>query len=466
MDIEACTVPTGSSITDVMQAIDRASTGLAVVVDSSGTLTGVVSDGDLRRALVAGAGLDDAVDRYMVREVLVLPEGFSPGQRDALFEQPAFSTRAPRWIPLVDAEGRPRNLVRSAEIATASSVGLSLGRAAEHRPALVTVLGGAGYIGSVLVRQLLAEGYRVRVVDRLFYGRASVDELVHHPRFELVEADVRSLSSLVPALVDSDAVVHLAELVGDPLCAHNPLMTFEINYLATASIALACHYLQINRFVYVSSCSVYGASPEPETILTEDSPLRPVSLYAKLKIESERSIRQLTHGGFSPVILRLGTVFGLSYRPRFDLVVNTFTAQAIHDGSIVVFGGDQWRPHIHVSDVAGAIRRCLRLPLEVVGGQTFNLVAENLTVDELANLVADEVPTATVTRSATVVDRRNYRVSADKARRMLGFSPERTVRDGIREIAAALRAGVIANHTDPRYSNIRAFTAAEMGAAL
>ncbi|MCS6801256.1 MAG: NAD-dependent epimerase/dehydratase family protein [Chloroflexota bacterium] len=451
MEISACLVPRASSLAAAMTAIERAQTGLALVVNTDGALVGVLSDGDIRRAIIAGAHPHDPIERFLTADVLALPAAAAVDQRRALGEHPSFLARRPRWIPLLDERGHPRGLLPRAEVEPRAA-------AVPEPPPLITVFGGAGYIGSVLVRQLLDDGYRVRVFDHVYYDKTSLADVAAHPRFEMVVGDVRHSDEVVPALVGADAVVHLAELVGDPLCAHDPLMTLQINYLATATLVLACRYLQLNRFVYISSCSVYGASADPDAILTEESPLSPVSLYAKLKIEAERVIAQHLHDAFAPCILRLGTVFGLSPRPRFDLVVNTLTAQAVNERAIAVFGGDQWRPHVHVSDVARAIRCCLLLPLETVRGEVFNIVTENLTVDQVAALVAEEVPGTVINRSETTVDRRNYRVSSEKARRVLGFDPRISVREGIREIAAALRSGAITNYADPRYSNILAFT--------
>lgn len=457
-DAHSWRVPLGASLSAALQAIERSGAGLVLVVDDTGELVGVLSDGDIRRAILAGAHPADPVGAHVVTDVLALPVDASAEERRTALSRPPFSERHPQWVPLVDEQRHPHGLLPVGEMTAASSLAGPAAGPAERRPRLVVVLGGAGFIGSVLVRQLLEDGHRVRVFDHVYYDQTALADLTNHPRFELGVGDVRHLDQVVPALVGADAVVHLAELVGDPLCAHNPMMTLEINYLATAAIILACQYLQITRFVYISSCSVYGASATPDTILTEESPLNPVSLYAKLKIEAEQFILQHTSGAFAPCILRLGTVFGLSHRPRFDLVVNTLTGQAVRQGTIAVFGGDQWRPHVHVSDVARAIRRCLAQPLKTVRGQVFNVVAENLTIDHVATLVAEEVPGTVVTRSESVVDRRNYRVSAEKARRILGFEPQVSVREGIREVAAALRSGAIADPTAPVYSNILTFT--------
>jgi nucleoside-diphosphate-sugar epimerase len=308
------------------------------------------------------------------------------------------------------------------------------------------------------VRHLLDIGYRVTVFDKLLYGDASLADLRGHPAVRVVEGDTRRIDDLMGALWQADAVVHLAELVGDPLCARDPQKTFEINCLASASVARACAALQIKRFIYISSCSVYGSSLDPDAVLDERSPLSPVSLYARLKIAAEHHVLDAASDALSPIIFRLGTVFGMSRRPRFDLVVNTFTAQAVQDGVLRVFGGDQWRPHVHVTDVARAIAAGLAAPLDRVACESFNIVGENTTVDELADMVAEVVGNCRVTHVPQDVDKRNYRVSGAKAEQLLGFRPRVSVREGIAEIAGVLRSGEIPSYTDLRYSNLSAFS--------
>lgn len=316
----------------------------------------------------------------------------------------------------------------------------------------VLVIGGAGYIGSHLCRQLLEQGYSVRVLDALLYGKDSLAELEGDPRFELVVGDSRDIGSVFSAMLGADAVVHLGELVGDPACALDERLTLEINSAATRMLAEAARGYGVKRFVYASSCSVYGANDD---VLDESSELNPVSLYARAKIMSESALLDLNDETFHPVILRLSTVFGLSYRPRFDLVVNLLSAKAVREGEITVMGGSQWRPFVHVADVARAMVLCLQAPLEKVKGEIFNVGsdANNHTIQQVGEIVNQVVPEARLTSSEDTADRRNYKVAFNKIREMLGFECERDVPAGIRELVEALRMGRIGDHRQARYSN-------------
>ena len=289
---------------------------------------------------------------------------------------------------------------------------------------------------------------------------------MEHPSLEIIRGDTRHIETLTRCLDDVDAVVHLAELVGDPACALNPILTQETNYFATLLIASICKYYQINRFIYLSSCSVYGDSGE-EGRLIEESALNPMSLYAKMKISSENTLRELTDDNFMPTILRLSTVYGHSHRPRFDLVVNTLTAKALKDGKITIFGGNQWRPNVHVADVAKAIILVLEASLDKVGKQIFNVGSDeqNYTILEIGKLINEEVPSASLIVEDKVSDRRNYRVSFKKIRETLNFKPDNSLKDGIREIIAALNTGKVEHYQHPKYHNIK-FLEANIGSNL
>jgi len=234
----------------------------------------------------------------------------------------------------------------------------------------VLVIGGAGYIGSVLVRKLLRAGYQVRVLDQLLFGDASIRELFEHPRFELLRGDFRHVDAVIRAVKGMDAVVHLGAIVGDPACALDEQTTLQTNYAATALVADVCRGYGVSRFVFASTCSVYGAN---DKIVDEGSVLNPVSLCAATKIDSERILLAARNETFHPTILRLATAFGWSPRPRFDLVVNLLTARAVLEKKVVIFNGEQWRPFVHVKDIARAF--CLTLDADVakVSGETFNV---------------------------------------------------------------------------------------------
>lgn len=324
----------------------------------------------------------------------------------------------------------------------------------------ILVIGGAGYIGSILCRQLLQKGYSVRVLDALLYGADSVAELLEHPHFELIEGDSRDVSDLFKAMLDMDAVVHLGEIVGDPACALDEKLTVEINMAATHMVAEAARGYGIKRFIYASSCSVYGAGSD---ILNEKSGLKPVSLYARAKIASEKALLALKEPNFHPVILRFATVFGLSHRPRFDLVINLLTAKAVKEGQITIFGGDQWRPFVHVADVARAIVKCIEAPLESIDRQIMNVGSDeqNYTIAQIGDLIQRLIPTARLVTREVDGDKRDYHVSFEKIRRQLNFTPRYTVEDGIREIEAALMEGRIIDYQDMRYSNYRTLSDAD-----
>lgn len=338
---------------------------------------------------------------------------------------------------------------------------MSNDRPTDAFPGTVVVTGGSGYVGSLLVRRLLARSYRVRVADALLYGDRSLRPLLGHPALELVVADLRHPAQVASAIGGADAVIHLAGLVGDPACALDPAFTLAVNEDATRHIAAACAAQGVHRLLFASSCSVYGASND---LLTETSALNPVSLYARTKIASEQLLLSAPASWPAPVVLRFATIYGLSARPRFDLAVNLLTAKAVTDGCITVHGGDQWRPFVHVDDVGRALLLALEAPIDLVAGQTFNVGADdqNLRLRDLGRLIQRAVPSATI-ETETGHDRRNYRVDFAKIRETLGFRPDWRLEDGIGEIQAAIKDGAIADYRDPRYDNHR-FLAPVLGA--
>ena len=304
------------------------------------------------------------------------------------------------------------------------------------------------------MRKLLDQGYNVTVLDALIYGDGSIRDLYSRPGFDLIHDDLRNIEAGVRALQYADAVVHLGALVGDPACALDEKLTLEINLAATRMIAEAARGFGVQRFIFASTCSVYGASDQ---ILDERSALNPVSLYARTKIGSERVLLALNDDCFAPVILRFGTIYGLSPRPRFDLVINLLAARAVCDKRITIFGGDQWRPFIHVDDAAEAILKCLEAPLHAVKGQTFNVGCDdqNYRIVQLGDLIKELIPDVQVIHQGEDVDKRNYRVSFAKIHKHLGFSPRRTVAEGILEIKAAIEDGRITDYRDACYSNYK-----------
>ncbi|MBN1419916.1 MAG: aminotransferase class I/II-fold pyridoxal phosphate-dependent enzyme, partial [Planctomycetes bacterium] len=314
----------------------------------------------------------------------------------------------------------------------------------------------AGYLGSVLCPLLLSRGYGVRCFDRLFFGGETLSPCFDNPDFELVEGNLIRPDEVRAALEGVDAVVHLAGLSNDPSCDLEPDMTELANFQGTIGLAEEARRQGIRRLVFASSCSVYGQGLEPE--LTEDSPVRPVSLYARAKVRAEEALLKLRDGRFEPVIFRQATLFGFSPRMRFDLAINLMTLHGVLRGKIYVLGGGlQWRPFLHVGDAAEAFAAALLLPAGEGDGLVLNVGATDLNfqIRDLAHMVRDELGGIEVEEAPGDTDRRTYRVRFDRASDVLGWRPARTVHQGVREIAEALRSGRLGDPTASKYYNIR-----------
>ena len=320
-----------------------------------------------------------------------------------------------------------------------------------REPKHVLVIGGAGYIGSVLTRQLLGAGYRVRVMDSLLFNDVPVAGLLPNPHFELLRADFRHVESLVKAMRNVDAVIHLAAIVGDPACTIKADLTKEINYAATRMLVEVAKGAGASRMMFASTCSVYGAA---DFLMDERTATSPISLYAHTKLDSERVILEARSATLHPTCLRLATVFGLSPRPRFDLVVNLLTARAFEEGKIMISNREQWRPFIHVNDVARAFLCVLQSPPGAVSGEIFNVGSYHLnyTLGDVAEKIRERVPGLDIEYRENP-DKRNYRVSFDKIHSRLGFVCSTGLEEGIGEIMRAIESGQVKNYRDKLFSN-------------
>lgn len=299
----------------------------------------------------------------------------------------------------------------------------------------VLIVGGAGYVGGPLVDMLLASKHTVRVYDALLY-----EESYRKP-VDFVYGDVRDRERLLPHLRWADAVVWLAALVGDGACAINPKVTIEINQESVKWLARVFD----GRIIFMSTCSVYGAQ---DATLDECAPTGPLSVYAVTKLAAEKYLE-----GRNAVSFRLGTLFGVGdtySRIRLDLVVNTLTVRAHRGSPIAIFGGDQFRPLLHVADAAQAVLE----NLESSNTGIFNLHRQNVRIIDLAFQIRNHYPDLKIERSEVAFqDSRNYRVSGEKAARELGFKAERSIDQGIEEVKALLDAGRIRDLDNPRYTN-------------
>lgn len=325
-------------------------------------------------------------------------------------------------------------------------------RPSPNKPERVLVVGGAGYLGSALVPMLLDRGYKVRVLDSLLFGKASLQAVEKHPNFELIPGDIRDIRAVVETMRSCDAVIDLAAIVGDPACEENPKLATEINRAATRMLIDVGRGYGIQRFLLASTCSVYGAS---EFLMDEQARVAPISLYARTKVDSENLLLEAQCAEFHPTILRLSTLFGISPRPRFDLVVNLLTARAIRLGKITVYNGEQWRPFMHVHDAARAFLACLEVNnVDIVSGEVFNAGSYDLNsrLSELADKISAVVPGVTVERVENE-DRRNYRVSFDKIHSRLGFVCERSLEQGIQEMADMVRGSEVTDFSGEMFNN-------------
>lgn len=323
----------------------------------------------------------------------------------------------------------------------------------------VLVTGGAGYIGNFIVEELLANGHHVRVLDAFLFGDDALDPFKDHSRLEIREGDIRHLKDLSYAVEGVDAVIHMAGIVGDPACSVNEQATQSVNVEATKALVEVCKYHDVQRLVFASTCSVYGASELDE--LNEGSFLNPQSLYAESKIDSEDIILRGTHDRYTaakdltPTILRLGTIFGLSRRMRFDLAVNLLTAKATLEGDIPVYGGEQYRPFVHVHDAADAFVEVLEAPEGKVDGEVFNVGDNDLNfpVKELGRTIEDLVPDAEVRFVEHKEDDRTYSVNFDKINHILGWNAKRDLADGVNEIREWILEEDVADYTADDFRN-------------
>jgi nucleoside-diphosphate-sugar epimerase len=318
----------------------------------------------------------------------------------------------------------------------------------------VLVTGGAGYIGCVLTERLLERGYRVRVLDRLYWGEGPLTGV--RDRIELEVADVRELHA--SALDGIDAVLHLAGLSNDPTAEYDPEANWQMNALGSEALGRACVERGIERLVFASSCSLYDGLPPG--MHDETAPIEPHGAYSTSKRYAEEKLLELEADGLQPVILRNGTVYGYSPRMRFDLVVNTFVKDALVGERLSLHGGGwMWRPLVDVRDAADAFIAALEAPAELVSGEVFNVLHSNYQIRELAMLVAGSVQL--LGRSVQLVETdapaltRDYECSNAKLAGRLGFMPSRSVVEAVANLLSAIDVGDRAMLTDPRHYNIR-----------
>ena len=322
----------------------------------------------------------------------------------------------------------------------------------------ILVIGGAGYVGSLLSPQLLDLGYKVTVYDIMYFG----DEFLPkgNPDLKIVPGDIRDVKKLSAALKGIDAVIDLACISNDASFELDEKLSTSINLDAFEPMVIAAKRADVKRFIYASSSSVYGVSEAPD--VTEEHPLVPLTLYNKYKGMCEPLLFKHQSPGFVCVTIRPATLCGYAPRQRLDLSVNILTNHAINNRNITVFGGSQKRPNLHLQDMVDLYKLLLTVPDEKIAGQTFNAGFQNMSIMEIARIVKrvvqemfpekGEIPIVT----SPTDDIRSYHVNSDKIQRMLGFKPRHTIEDAVRDLCAAVKAGKLPNSMEDNfYFNVR-----------
>lgn len=321
----------------------------------------------------------------------------------------------------------------------------------------VLVTGGAGYIGSVLVRQLLHKGYSVRAFDSLKFGGDALYDVMLHPAFEFMKGDVRNADEVAKALEDIDAIAHLAAIVGDPACKKFSEEANQTNWEGSVALFEAAEKAGVKRFVFASTCSNYGKMPDADSFVVETSALNPVSLYAELKVKFEKYLlEERKDSKICSTALRFSTVYGFSPRIRFDLTVNEFTRNATINGEQEIWGAQFWRPYCHVDDLARSVVLVLESADEKVRANVFNVgtTEENYNKGMIIEEVCKVVPNVKVHFVEMNEDPRDYRVNFDKIKNTLGFTITKTVPDGVKEIYRLLSTGIVTDSFAQKFRNI------------
>lgn len=316
----------------------------------------------------------------------------------------------------------------------------------------ILISGGAGYIGSVLTQRLLQWGHRVTVLDDLRMGGHGLLGVYGDPNFRLCKADIRDEVEVRYALKDQKVVIHLAALVGEPACQKDPVETREINLTATSSLLKLAKSAGVEQFIFASTCSNYGKVPGVK--LTEDVTLMPLSLYSETKVDAEGCVWAANEprSGFATTIFRFATVYGVSPRMRFDLLINEFVRDAFVDGWLLIYGRESWRPFVHVRDIPYMFRLALEGP-SAVAGQVYNVGGYNLSKMQIIACLKQRISPLVVEYKDGKADPRDYKVDFGKAEQ-LGFKTKFRPMDGIEEIVCALRDGLFDDPHSSLWRNV------------
>jgi len=397
-----------------------------VFICEEGELLGIVMDSDIRRAILKNVNLDVSVKTVMKTNPFVISDKLSK-----IDTVNAIISSGKLLVPVINQNNIVTDYHNLNDILNDFYAIKNESKEKSYcKNKNILVIGGAGYIGSVLISKLVSLNHNVRVLDLLLYGKDNIKHISQERRVEFIRGDCRDQKVIQKALENIEIVIHLGEIVGDPACTINEVFTIDVNYSATQMIVDQCIRLGIEKFIFASSCSVYGQN---DNEVNELSHPNPVSLYARCKIESEHAILDHHSNFFSPTVLRLATVHGKSFRQRFDLVINFFAIKAIIEKKIQIFGGKQWRPFISVHDICKGIIDILNSSKSVVRNQIYNLgdSRENYTLNEVGSFIKEIIDDVEIEILSDKNDNRNYKVNFDKIKNDIGFTADYTIKDTI-----------------------------------
>ena len=434
-------------IIDVIQLFEKSKTNILIVVDNKKKFIGIITSTDLRRGILRGLSNTSPIKSIINQNPLLLKEKINENKISNIISSDRFNKIDPPFIPILNKKNKPIKIVNK-DLLNIDQYDLNN----KKEKTKILLIGGAGYIGSILAKRLLKQNYQVTIFDKFIYqSQQEIRKKIKSNNLKLVKGDSRRIDEVFEVIKKNNVVVHLAELVGDPLCEVKPSKTYEVNFLASIAISNICKNLPISKFIYISSCSVYGSNNK---LLTEKSEINPISVYAKLKVLCEKALIRNSGEFCKPCILRLGTVYGTSLRPRFDLVINLFASRVANNLPIIVTGGDQWRPFIHVNEVCLAIINIIKAKREKVNGQIFNLTSFNSRIIDIAKKFKRIFPKTKLLIKKSSKDKRNYKVSSLKAEKMINFKSKVKLTHGISDLVDYVKKNKIRNINKKKYINI------------
>jgi len=321
----------------------------------------------------------------------------------------------------------------------------------------ILVIGGAGYVGSILCPKLLKYNYNVRVLDLLIYDPHSLGQCKDNPNFQFIKGDIRDKKMVENAMQGIDCIIHLAAISNDPTSDLDKNLTKSVNYEAIKLLLDTAKKQGVKRFINASSSSVFGIKKEKN--ITEELSCNPLTLYSKYKLKAEKLVNEAGDKNFTAVNIRPATICGYSPRQRFDLTVNALTYHAITKGIITVHGGKQRRPNVTIEDITDLYMRLIDEKKELIGGETFNVGFENMKIIDIARLVKKTLEKRLKKKIKIIIkkafDPRDYHISSKKIKKHLGWRPRYKIKDMILQLANAFEKGLIKNPEDDKYYNIR-----------